>query len=111
MSIKIITVPADSTQPVTRDDSPDDLATLQNLVGGDIDAVGIGNCAIYFDGEGKWKNRPINIRATKLAHRLKLITPHDAIAGDVVVTGHNDETGDNADAPEAFHTYLTNVKT
>lgn len=110
MSIQMITVPANTAEPVTTTETDGSLTTLQTAVGGWVEAVGIGNVCIYLDEEGKLKNRPANVRATKLAHRLKLISAHDVIVGDAVVTGFNDDTGENADAPDTALHFLTNVK-
>ena len=106
MSIRIITIPANEAQPVTPSDSPGDLAALQAAVGGYIEAVGTGNICLWLDEEGKLKNRPVNTRATKLAHRMKAISRHDVIVGDAVITGFNDDTGENADAPESALIYF-----
>lgn len=109
MSIQIITVPAETSTPVATIDSPGDLDALQEAVGGWIEAVGVGNIAIYLDEEGKLKGRSINVRATKLAHRMKVIHPTDCIVGDAVVTGFNDDTGENADAPAPALHFLNGV--
>lgn len=109
MSIRIITIPADETQPVTPSDSPGDLNALQAAVGGYIEAVGTGNICLWLDEEGKLKGRPVNARATKLAHRIKAISAQDVIVGDAVITGFNDDTGENADAPEAALIYLNGI--
>lgn len=106
MSITIITIPAETTDTVATSQSSGNLDALQEAVGGYIEAVGVGNIAIYLDEEGKLKSRPINERATRLAHRLKVISAHDIIVGDAVVTGFNEHTGENTDAPAAALNYL-----
>lgn len=111
MSIMTIIVPADTTQDLLIRQTEGDLKTLQGIVNGDIEAVGTGNCAIWLNEEGKLQGLPVNDRATKLAHRMRVISAEDAIVGDVAVTGFDDATGQNADAaPPVLH-FLSHVDT
>lgn len=105
--IRIITIPADENQPITVTTSKADLDALQAAVGGDIQAVGPEDITIYLDEEGKLKGRPLNPRATDLAHSIKAISARDAIVGDAVITGFDDETGENADAPLSVLEHLS----
>lgn len=109
MTVQTITVPVDPTAEVTVAATTGKLAVLQEIVGGYIQAVGVGNVTIYLDEEGKIKGKEINVRATKLAHRLKLIALHDAIVGDAVVLGFDYESGEHRDAPGCVLTYLEDV--
>lgn len=111
MSIMTIIVPADSNQSLLIRQTEGDLKILQTIVDGDIEAVGTGNCAIWLNDEGKLQGRPLNARATKLAHRLGVISADDAIVGDVAVTGFDDETGQNADAAPPILHFLAHVST
>ncbi|MGP9587232.1 DUF3846 domain-containing protein [Micrococcaceae sp. AOP34-BR2-30] len=106
MSINTIIIPAEASAPIRIEQTPGDLSFLQATVGGYVEAVGTGNICIWLDEEGKLKSYPVNRRATKLAHRIKAIDSNDFIVGDVVITGFNANTGENADAPQAAATYL-----
>lgn len=109
MTVQTITVPVDSTAEVTVSGTTGKLAVLQGIVGGYIEAVGVGNVTVYLDEEGKIKGKEINVRATKFAHRLKLIPLHDSIVGDAVVLGFDYESGEHQDAPSWALTYLMDV--
>lgn len=110
MSIRVVTVPAEATEQVALTEIDGGLDSLQAAVGGWIEAVGAENYTIYLDEEGKLNQRPYNRRATKLAHRLKLIRLDDVIVGDAVVTGFDTETGENTDAPNWALRYLTDCR-
>lgn len=110
MTVQTITVPVDPTAEVTVTATTGKLDVLQGIVGGYIEAVGGDNYSIFLDEEGKLKGKPVNVRATKLAHRLKVISMLDVIVGDVAVLGLDPETGTNTDAPGWALTYLVDVQ-
>lgn len=85
----------------------DMLDGLQSLVGGMIQSIpfrsAIGDrsdVAPYFNEEGKILNLMPNPRATALL--APGMFPNDYIAGDLVLVGFDDETGEERDIPESF---------
>ena len=70
----------------------ENLKSLQNAVGGYIEAISCDNLSFFLNEEGKLNNLPMNPLATLLVkHR---IGQYDYIAGDVVVLGDVDEDGE-----------------
>jgi uncharacterized protein DUF3846 len=91
-------VPARLSQPVRIETLDTSLATLQTLVGGDIEAVTRGDWHVYLNAEGKIINLPANIRAGHLMIEAGLDLV-DIFCGTAVFLGHNGH-GDEADAPD-----------
>lgn len=80
-----------------------DLATLQRLVGGPLEAVSGDGWHAYLNQEGKFDGLPLNVVATALlflgvATGQQLGITTDWVAGDVLVLG-DDPDGDEGDAP------------
>lgn len=98
-------IPADIAAPITLIDVTDDdsLRTLQTAVGGYIEAAPIEreDCSLFVNEEGKLHGFPFNPRADQLWHDLLpgAWDRPDYAVGDVVLTGFNPETGDDADVP------------
>lgn len=68
------------------DESSARLATLREIVGGDIEVVPLlGRRYLVIDEDGKRKAHRPNDFATWLAHESESITPEDYIAGVAVV--------------------------
>jgi hypothetical protein len=82
-----------------------DLDSLQGIVGGYIETVGLGAEAhIYIDEEGKLKGKEVNRLATQMVeHHCPGFAGRDVIVGDAVALGMTDE-GDEADAPPDVYT-------
>lgn len=96
--MKIAFVPADPAQTITFREVTDGehlLAELQDLVGGDIEAVRLTRRAMtmYINETGKLERLPMNARATILAEWDNALHPGDTINGDAVLTGPMDSTG------------------
>jgi len=87
--IKVLTIPANPSAPLTSDTIDAGLKALQAAVGGYIEPVGDGpDWTAWADEDGKVKRRPFNPRAT---HAMGFMSGHnlnDPIVGDVVLTGH-----------------------
>jgi len=65
------------------------LSNLQKMVGGSIERQ-IGQydgkeCDLIFDEEGKYKDKPLNLKATELWIGTDVRYWHDVLVGDVVV--------------------------
>lgn len=98
--MKIAVIPADPDLPLSfRDiscaESDEYLADLQDLVGGDIEAVRLTRRAMsmYLNETGKIERLPVNARATILAEWDNALRPGDTINGDAVLTGPMDNYG------------------
>ena len=92
MSITVLYVPAHGECEV-RDIEPD-LATFQQLVGGDIEAIRGPEWTAYLHTEGKLLSLTGNAVATLLAARLGWVyLPGDALVGVVVFCGPADAEG------------------
>lgn len=101
--------PDDSAEPV-QITTKNGLRTLQQLVGGYIEAVYAGQdehgrptVTFWCNEEGKLQGLPINRRATAY---WWLLEPHmanqDVLCGTIVVTGFADENGDTLPIHEAM---------
>lgn len=87
-------IPANISQPIRFEEiEAETLQTLQTLVGGDIQAVGLRAVGMnmYVNENGKPEGLPVNFRATFLCHEVNAIFPHDYISGDAVFLGPVDE--------------------
>lgn len=94
--MRTVVIPADPSLPYRYED-PKEVNTryLRSITGGDLEWVQMadGGLGMYIHEEGKIIGRPINLRATMLAHLLEAIRPHDYIAGDAVLVGPPDKDG------------------
>jgi len=101
---KAMIIPADETQPV-RFETICDLKDMQAIVGGWIEMVPLTlnlagtqhEVSLFCNEEGKLQGLPLNRRATQMAG--KNLRPGDYLAGDVFLTGVQDENGDETDCP------------
>jgi hypothetical protein len=77
------------------------LASLQEAVGGYIEAVRLGNDAImYINEEGLLQGLPRNGVATEMYHQFYPSILRQEIVGDVIICGVDPETGEERDYPE-----------
>ena len=89
------------TRRVELPDGDSQLESLQELVGGYIEAIGLWpNVTAYLNEEGKLIDLPVNHTASRLALACEAIAPMDYIAGPLVVIGFDPNTGENQDIPE-----------
>lgn len=87
-------IPADTTQPIRFEEvEAETLQSLQTLVGGDVQFVGLRALGMnmYVNENGKPERLPINFRATFLCHEVNAIFPHDYISGNAVFLGPIDD--------------------
>ena len=75
------------------------LGLFQGIVGGLIEPLSTKDWTMYINEEGKIYNLPMNEIATMIALKHKLISPHDAIVGNVFFVG-----------PVNAHGYDTSLK-
>jgi Domain of unknown function (DUF3846) len=77
-----------------------ELATLQAIVGGQLEVVRLTEDAhMFVDEEGKLKGRPVNHAATRLWHGVvSAAVGRDLVVGDAIVLG--DDGADEADCPQ-----------
>jgi hypothetical protein len=112
-SYTAVVIPADEDEPVRRvvlnDDGDSSLRQLQEIVGGNIEAVpyhASSEVTTYVHEEGKYVfveedgTAKVNARATRLM--APGLFAGDWIAGPLVVCGFDAETGENRDCPEGF---------
>lgn len=70
----------------------DELAQLQQGVGGYIEALGLGDgTVLLFDEDGKTHDRPVNQTATRLATQAGALFTGDALLGEVLQVRYDDE--------------------
>lgn len=97
-------VPHDDSLPLRHEHVGADLAAMQQLVGGWLEAVtrigGGADWHAYVDENGLRKRLGPNRRATVLAHVLGWLggLDHDLLVGDAVFVGAN-SSGEEADVP------------
>jgi hypothetical protein len=91
-------IPARTSEPVRTEHLDPSLPALQNLVGGDIEAVTRGDWHVYLNAEGMITNLPANLRAAQLMYDCGLDLSGVA-RGTAVFLGHGNH-GEEADAPE-----------
>jgi hypothetical protein len=90
----------ESRRRVELDEGDSQLKSLQELVGGHIEAIGLApNVTAYLNEEGKLLNLPTNHAASVIALAAQAIMPDDWIAGPLVVCGFDPNTGENTDIP------------
>jgi hypothetical protein len=92
--MKVVVIPADTAEPVRVEDVEKiDLAFLQKITGGYIEAISFGkdDLSMYLNEEGKLDGLPRNRRATALAQGS--IQYNDYIVGNAVITGPVDDEG------------------
>lgn len=90
-----VVIPTEGTayQLEVPEETASQVAVLQKLVGGYIEAVRTPHLLTLFcNEEGKLEGRPANWRATHLFGGL--LGEHDYLAGDVVIMGPVDEDGE-----------------
>lgn len=82
----------------------DDLRSLQQAVGGYIEAIMCGEVGSgYVNETGKLENLPINMLATYIwAFCNGWETLQDVLCGDVIFTGTVDEEGETVDISDEF---------
>lgn len=92
--MKTLIIPADGSEVRWEDPETITLPYLQDKVGGDIQAIGVGNeITMYLNEDGKAKRLPTNRMATRLAKKYAGISLTDYIVGDVVLVGAADDEG------------------
>lgn len=101
--MRALLIPSNPDRPVcdVQLDELNVLADLQALVGGDIEALRFPereDVMPFVNDEGKLAALPANQRATELL--ASVLMSGDWIAGDLVLTGFDAETGDTVDLPE-----------
>lgn len=106
LRINSIVIPAEDEQPLRRQEvGVADLDAYQALVGGNIEAIGLDDPpgSMYFNGDGKQLDLPVNGRATLLlwAHVSELRF-RDFIVGDAFLTGPLDRDGNDTDVSDDF---------
>ena len=106
LRINSIVIPADDERPLRLHElAVTDLDAYQELVGGSLEAIGLDDPAgsMYFHGDGKHLDLPVNGRATLLlwAHVSELRF-RDYIVGDAFLTGPLDRQGNDTDVCDDF---------
>lgn len=82
---------------------------LRKTVGGLIEAVALDDTTVmWVNEEGKLKGLPANEKATSLA--AGRIFPGDYIAGQAIITGHNNDTGDTVGLSPERYSELTGLE-
>lgn len=92
-----LVIPA-GDRPARQEHLTADLETIRGLVGGDLEAVSLGDEAVmYINEEGKLLGLPVNGHATRMlaVSDSPLGIPSDYIAGNAVVFGRYDADGRN----------------
>lgn len=94
-TISAILIPVEGDVEAMEYDRKDGLKTLQDAVGGWIEAVEADSqTTLWINEEGKLEGLPINKRATLLWWTLMpAARGYDVLVGDVVVTGGTDSHG------------------
>lgn len=100
-------IPADEDQPIRIEHTTADLAALQDICAGIIEAVGNFDVTMYLHEEGKLIGLAPNPRATAFAIEHGMIHWRDHIAGNAVLLGFNPETGEHNDLPRPALEHLT----
>jgi hypothetical protein len=78
-----------------------DVRTLQQLVGGYLEAFSSEHCVFWFHEEGALKGMPPNAMATYLWWKVcPEMEERDMLRGPVFVTGPHDEAGDSLPVPD-----------
>jgi len=107
---KALVIPVDPSLP-TRVEAVDGLADYQRLVGGYIEAAPLDreDVTMFINEEGKVLNLDRNARADQLWGTLLPSgrIPGDYIAGDAVLIGYDEETGEHVDVPDDVLTSFT----
>lgn len=114
MFIKALAIPADTDQPMrwVQIDT-EDLDTMQQLVGGDIEFTPVdGEVELMLNEEGKLRGLPHNPRAQLILWAPWLANPEavtprlDPLDGDAVVLGAPDDEGNSTSlTPEQVQRY------
>lgn len=91
-----------------------DYKDLQKIVNGWIEGIHIGdNGFAYVDEEGKLKNKPINRLATRVWHesaRKFNMTINDFIVGKMILTGPNDDDGNDTSITDDLVEFVESLK-
>lgn len=99
--IHAIQIPVDEDRPLYKV-AIENLTGMQDAVGGYIEVIDLGplTASLIVNEEGKLMKLPINRRATLLFWLLfPSIRGRDVIAGNALIVGHPDSTGNTTDAP------------
>lgn len=103
--MRTILIPAEPSLPLCEIDT-EGLDSLQAAVGGYIEALpvpGVQNATAYINEEGKFDSSlPVNHRATLVWAKHELLYPGDYIVGDLIITGLNNDTGEQIPVPADF---------
>lgn len=102
--MKTILIPADENLPVCQIETSG-LESLQAAVGGYIESLpvpGEPNATAYINEEGKLQGLPANYRASLIWAQNEMLYPGDFICGDLIITGFNNETGEQQPLPESL---------
>ena len=91
-------LPARISEPVRIESVEAGLKALQDLVGGEIEAVTRGDWVVYLNADGVLADLPPNLRAAQLMRDCGLDLA-GAARGTAVFLGHGSH-GDAADAPD-----------
>lgn len=82
------------TRLVTIDDRELTLEEAQEFVGGLIEVLRLPDGSLMvIDEEGKLKGKPVNLKATQIAHEARAIFPGDVIVGDALILKGDAVTG------------------
>ena len=98
--IKAIVITVDGLQKDIEISEDTSLKTLQDAVGGFIQAIDLLGLTMWINEEGKIDDLPFNPFATILWEAAFGKT--DVILGDIVLTGLPDDEGNLTDIPQAF---------
>jgi hypothetical protein len=102
-TIRAIIIPVDAAKPVERTEIEAELATMQQMVGGDIEMLEHPDdplASAVFSAEGKLTSLPRNERATQALAGNML--PGDYIAGDCILVGLNAQDGELCHVPDGI---------
>lgn len=111
MSTRIITIPADESQPSTATTSKADTDTLATIIGHPVKAVEAETLRIWIDTAIAAQPSTLNPRATKLAHSTGALDLQDCINGTAVVADITAETNSGADAVDSLLAELNTIPT
>ena len=102
--LRVVVLHEDGRREVQEIDRATELHTMQQLVGGWVQAIGYGDVVYWCDEEGKYKPHEVNQVATahcvkELAKTGHVMMPGDYLSGTVVITGRADARGNAIDVP------------
>lgn len=95
--VTVLVIPVDADAPAELRRIRPDLATMQELVGGDIEPLQLDpDTHMYFNESGRLENLPANGAATRLVYLYNPgLAPHDFIVGPAFILGTRNAAGED----------------